>query len=306
VLGVAITAVIGCGTIGVSWARRFAASRHVVRLFDARPGVADAAMTMVEGSWGKDGAIDTPRVTVAASLEAALADVDYVQESITEDIAAKRAIFAALDMLAPPHAVLASSTSAISGADFLDVQHAERCLVAHPANPPHLIPLVEIVPTRWTSARVTQASIAFLRATGMIPVVLRREVEGFVMNRLQAAVVNEAMDLVTKGVAEPADIDAVMRYSLGLRWAFLGPFQTMDLNAPGGFEEYATKFGASYAALGKTFSRSEPWPGETIARIDAYLRAETPRSAIGAAQLLRDDRIAALIDLLGDAGTPVE
>lgn len=301
-MGVTITAVIGCGTIGVSWARRFAASGHLVRLFDVRPGVADAAMSTIQRSGGRDGVAEAPRVTVAATLEAALADVGYVQESITEDIAAKRAMFAALDMFAPPDAVLASSTSAISGGDFLDVPGAERCLVAHPANPPHVIPLVEIVPTRWTSEQVTQSAVAVLRATGMIPVVLRREVEGFVMNRLQAAVVNEAIDLVTRGVAEPADIDAVMRYSLGLRWAFLGPFQTMDLNAPGGFEEYAAKFGASYAALGETLGRSEPWSGETIARIDAYLRAGTPRSAIGAAQRLRDDRIATLMDLLGDTG----
>jgi 3-hydroxyacyl-CoA dehydrogenase len=132
-------------------------------------------------------------------------------------------------------------------------------------------------------------------------VLVRKEIPGFVMNRLQTGVVNEAVQLVQMGVMSPADIDKVMRFSLGLRWSFMGPFETMDLNAPDGFLDYATRYGPSYEAMGRALMVAAPWSPAAIAAIEAGRRREVPKDKVGARQAWRDRRLMALLKHIADS-----
>lgn len=270
-------AIVGCGTIGCSWATAFARAGYTVRLFDASAQVRQGALAMVESMLaGPRGEIDltqASRLSVAPTLADAVRDVDYVQESVPEHLELKRALFEDLGRATRADCILASSASALLPSMFLDsLHHRERALVAHPFNPPHLIPLVELVPSPWTAAPVVDQVVALLEGIGQAPVVLRAEVAGYVGNRLQAAVVCEAMNLVARGVVDPADLDKCMTLGLGRRWALMGPFQTMALNSLVGFKDYVAKYQEAYRELAGSLDLTAPWPDETIDRIDAYLR----------------------------------
>jgi 3-hydroxyacyl-CoA dehydrogenase len=219
---------------------------------------------------GRESAIDLIRVV--DSLPSAVAHADYVQESVTENLETKRQVLEEISRSAPRHCVLASSTSALMPSLFLDsVVHRERALVAHPFNPPHLVPLVEVVPSPWTDVAVTQAAMALLTEIGQEPVLIRKEVTGFVGNRLQAAVICEAVSLVARGVVSPEELDKCMVYGLGRRWAFMGPFQTMALNSLAGFGDYVRKYRSAYQSLAHSLDLMSEWPDETIDAIDRYL-----------------------------------
>ena len=179
-----------------------------------------------------------------------LTDAAWVQENLPEEVALKRTVFAELDRLAPPDAILASSTSAIVASQFTaDLAGRARCLVAHPVNPPHLVPVVELCGAPWTSEATldrARADDGIARAgAGLV----RREIEGFVLNRLQGALLTEAMRLVADGVVSPDDLDKTMRDGLGMRWSFMGPFETIELNAPGGVADYCARYSGFYRRL---------------------------------------------------------
>ena len=296
--------IVGCGLIGRAWAIVFARAGYAVLLYDAEVGAVERALTVIDGNLSdleRAGLIDSAsavrvRMRPCAALDAALADVIYVQESVFEDRALKARVFAEMDALAPPDAVLASSCSAIPGSQFLaDIPGRGRCLIAHPANPPYLMPVVELVPTPHTGDAAVERCYRLMEEVGQVPVVLKKEVPGFVMNRLQAGVVNEAVQLVQQGVMSPDDIDKVMRYSLGLRWSFMGPFETMDLNAPAGFQDYATRYGKSYEAMGRTMRGGEPWDPAAVAAVEAARRQLVPADKVGDRQAWRDRRLMALL-----------
>ncbi|MCC5868837.1 MAG: 3-hydroxyacyl-CoA dehydrogenase, partial [Gammaproteobacteria bacterium] len=158
----------------------------------------------------------------------------------------------------------------------------------HPFHPAYLMPLVELVPSEWTSETVIERARAFHSSLGQVPVVVRKEVDGYVGNRLQAAVVNEAMFLVGQGVISPADLDATLRWGLGLRWALMGPFETMDLNADNGIGEYMTKFGHVYQAMGAALGVQETWTRDAIAKVAESRRAEVPTQDLPARRRWRD------------------
>jgi 3-hydroxyacyl-CoA dehydrogenase len=188
-------AVVGAGTIGAGWRRLFERAGLDVLVFDPDPSR-----------------------STTASLAEAVVRADWVQESGPEELAGKRAVFAELDRLAPPGAILASSTSALPMTEIArDVAHPERCVVAHPTNPPDVVPLVEIVPGERTSEATVRAAVDFLRGVGQTPVVCRTEIHGFVLNRLQMALLREALHLHREGVASAADIDRVVTDGLALR-----------------------------------------------------------------------------------------
>ncbi len=171
----------------------------------------------------------TPRI------EDALAGVDWVQENLPEVLEIKRDVYPVLDALSPSNAVLASSTSAIPASQFTEALAGRaRCLVAHPVNPPHLVPVVELCGAPWTSAATIERAQAVMTDVGQVPVVVRRELDGFILNRLQGALLSEAMRLVGEGYVSPEDLDKTIAHGLGLRWSFMGPFATIELNAPGG------------------------------------------------------------------------
>ena len=166
-------------------------------------------------------------------------------------------MFARLDAAAPPDAVLASSTSAILPSAFTEgLKGRARCLVVHPINPPYLIPAAEIVPAPWTTPEAVERTAELLRAAGHAPIVMKREIDGFVMNRLQGALLEEAFRLVAQGYASVEDIDVGIRDGLALRWSFMGPFETIDLNAPGGVRDYVERYQGIYS---RHFSGSSQW-----------------------------------------------
>ncbi|MEM3794019.1 MAG: 3-hydroxyacyl-CoA dehydrogenase NAD-binding domain-containing protein, partial [Candidatus Bathyarchaeia archaeon] len=170
------------------------------------------------------------RVSISTDLKEAVEDADYIQESVPEDYGTKRRAFAEISKWAPRDAIIASSTSALL---ISKIQRAakgpERCLTAHPWNPVYLIPLVELVPGELTSKSTVEAARGFMEGLGKVPVVLKRDVPGHLANRLQAAILREAMDLVDRGIATIEDVDKAVRFGPGLRWALMGPFMIFHL-----------------------------------------------------------------------------
>ncbi len=216
-------AIVGAGLIGRAWAAVFARAGWAVRLhdphgpaLDAAPGLVRAELAMLRQHGLADG--EPGAVTTHPDLADALAGAAFVQESGPEALPAKQALFADLDRLAAPGVVLASSTSAIPASGFTEALSGRgRCLVGHPVNPPHLIPLVELCGAPWTTQATLDRAAAVYRAVGQVPVLVRRETEGFVLNRLQGALLAEAFRLVADGVISPEDLDRTVCDGLGLR-----------------------------------------------------------------------------------------
>jgi len=291
--------------IGRAWAIVFARGGCNVRLADASRTQAEQALGIIRtGLDDLNGAgllteppdVILARIGVASELEEAIAEADYVQENLPEQLDLKRTVFAELDRLAPAHAVLASSTSAIPGSDFTEnLAGRGRCLVVHPVNPPHLVPLVELCRTPWTTDDAVSKARALMDSVGQVPVTVEREVEGFVLNRLQGALLNEALRLVAHGYVSPKDVDRCVRDGLGLRWSFMGPFETIDLNAPGGVADYAARYGGFYDRLEAQPLPSAGWKHEVVAQIDADRRAALPAEDLPARQAWRDRRLMALL-----------
>jgi 3-hydroxyacyl-CoA dehydrogenase len=218
-----------------------------------------------------------------------------VQENTPEDVALKREVFARLDRLAPPEATLASSTSAILPSLFTeDLPGRARCLVVHPLNPPYLIPAAEIVPAPWTSPETVARTAAFLRAAGHAPIVMKRELDGFVMNRLQGALLEEAFRLVADGYASVEDVDVGIREGLALRWSFMGPFETIDLNAPGGVRDYVLRYQGIYERLHASQQRRVDWAGPVLDEVERDRRKQLPAAGLVERQRWRDRRLMAL------------
>lgn len=292
-------AIVGAGFIGRSWAIVFARAGHAVSLHDpsedcladAPRALAEALERMVAAGLVPDSAPILERIRVVPDLIEAVADADYVQENGPERLEIKREIFAGLERHAPAQAVLATSSSALTCTAICgDLVTRERCIVAHPANPPHLLKAVEVVPAPFTTPETISRTQAILAAARMAPVTVG-EIDGFVMNRLQAALAAEALSLVEQGVASAEAVDAIVRGSLGLRWAFMGPFETMDLNAPGGFADYAQRYGTGFAAM----LGAGPWPEAAVQAVDAQRRAMLPAEAMDVRREWRDGRLARLV-----------
>jgi 3-hydroxyacyl-CoA dehydrogenase len=298
-------AIVGTGLVGRAWAISFARAGRRVALWDANAGAAQAAVATIAGLLpdlaahdllgGAEPAAVLARIGVAATLEEALAGAVHAQENTPEDVATKRAVFDRLDAIAAPACVLASSTSAILPSRFTEgLAGRSRCLVAHPINPPYLIPAVEVVPAPWTSAEAVERTAALLRAAGHAPIVMAREIDGFIMNRLQGALLEEAFRLVHEGYASAEDIDIGLREGLALRWSFMGPFETIDLNAPRGVRDYVNRYQAIYAAIFPTVQWRADWAGPALEAIERDRRALVPAEALAARQQWRDRRLMAL------------
>ncbi|MFJ6555040.1 3-hydroxyacyl-CoA dehydrogenase NAD-binding domain-containing protein [Streptomyces luteogriseus] len=253
-------AVIGAGTIGLSWTALFAAHGLTVRVSDPREDLAEAVTEALEqyaphlAARGLDVTGLADRVRLAADVTDAVRDADVVQENGPERAGFKKDLFATLAREAPAHALLLSSSSAIPSTAFtgeLADEDAARVLIGHPFNPPHLVPLVEVVPGERTGEEAVQAALDFYTSVGRTPVVERKEIPGFVGNRLQNALSREAVYLVDQGVVTPEDLDKIMTNSLGLRWATVGPFLGSHLGGgPGGYRHLVAHIGASMQRTG--------------------------------------------------------
>lgn len=249
-------AVVGCGTVGASWAALFLAHGLDVSAWDPAPGLAgrlDEAIGLARAQLAELGLSGTGRLSTCEDLDAAVAGAGFVQENAPEEDGLKRALLARLDAALPADILIASSTSAMLRSRIVaDCARPERVLVAHPFNPPHLVPLVEIVAG---SAAVAARAAAFYARLGRRPVVLQREMPGHIANRLASALYREAVNLVAEGVASVADIDAALCNGPGLRWAAMGPHMTYHLGGgAGGIRHYLDHLGPSqerrWASLG--------------------------------------------------------
>ena len=233
------------------------------------------------------------RVRISSSLADALDGAGFVQENTAETMDCKRAVFAELDRLATPDAILASSTSTIVASLFTEsLEGRHRCLVAHPVNPPHLVPLVEIVGAPWTAPETIAKTKTIYQSLGQVPIVVKHEVEGFILNRLQAVLLSEAFRLVEDGYVTPQDLDKTLKDGLGLRWSFMGPFETIELNAPGGIADYCRRYGPSLSRL--SAADSSIYDGEKLNRILAQWGKPPRPEQIAARMRWRDRRLAAL------------
>lgn len=296
-------AIVGSGVIGRSWAAVFARAGHEVALHDADPQSVTHAVNWLRSTFeqfarlGTDASVAAvmARVCAASSMEEALDGAIYVQESVAEQVDVKAAVYADMDSIVGSDAILASSSSALSASSFTEnLAGRNRCLIAHPTNPPHLVPLVELSAAPWTDEDAMATATKLMRAVDQVPVRINEEVPGFVLNRLQAAVINEGMSLVGRGVISAADLDRVMKHGLGLRWSFMGPFETMDLNSDGGFAGYIGRFKDTFRALGDDLRVAEPWTERAIKAVEDYRRDEVPLSQIRARQRWRDENLIAL------------
>jgi L-gulonate 3-dehydrogenase len=292
-------AVVGCGVVGSSWALVFARAGFDVKVWDAVPAVAEKTVSFVRSALSGDAA-DAAHVNLRAcvSLDAVLDGVDYVQESAPERVEIKRDLYRQLDAIAATDIVLASSTSGLPASSFTDhLTNRARCLVVHPINPPHLIPLVELVPAPWTDAKTVERAAALMKRAGQAPIRLSREINGFVVNRLQGALLGEAFRLVEDGVCGVADIDRAVADGLGLRWFFMGPFETIDLNAQHGIAEYCRNLGPMYYGLAKEQADAREWSAELVSEVERQCREMTTAENLPARRAWRDRCLAALTDV---------
>lgn len=285
-----IVTIIGAGVIGVSWAKLFAEAGWEVRVTDPRPDLADLLAGIA--------------ATPVADLAEALRGADFVQENGPERIEVKRELFAAAAEHAKPDAVLASSSSSLLPSAMAEGNPAaDRIVIGHPFNPPELMPLVEVVPSPSTSAATMERAIEVYRGLGRRPVRLNKEVPGFVGNRLQRVFNEQSTYLVQQGVIDPAELDELVRNSLGLRWATIGPFESRHLGGgPGGIRHLAAHVGAAM-----TFEIGTPDP----ARNEAVYEAVEAAYGVGAdayQQLAeqRDRRTRAVLAALADADQAAE
>lgn len=299
-------AIIGTGFIGRAWAISFARAGHDVMLWDQFPQAPGAARDYIAGVLPDLDANDLlnghtqqavlDRITLAGSIEAALDGVTHIQENTPEKLDIKISVFKMLDDAAPKDAVIASSTSALLPSAFTaHVAGRHRCLVVHPINPPYLIPAAELVPAPWTSQETVDRTTALFRSIGQAPLVMKREIDGFIMNRLQGALLEEAFRLVDEGYASPEDVDIGIRDGLALRWSFMGPFETIDLNAPAGVRDYVERYEGIYSGLWPSTQHRANWGGPVLDTIESDRRERLPADALKSRQEWRDRRLMALL-----------
>jgi 3-hydroxyacyl-CoA dehydrogenase len=282
-------AIAGCGSIGVAFAVLFADAGHEVRCWDpdggarsrARRDLEDRAVRLAEHHLLNDEVhVTLARVAITEEIEAASDSAEFVQECAPEDLAIKQEVLGRLADLTGPDVPLASSSSAMTASSIAcGSSFAERVLVGHPGNPPYLLPVIELVPSPTTSPTVIARARQVYGSAGLHVVNVMREVEGFVFNRLQGALLREAYCLVRDGVVTVEDLDMVVRLGLGRRWSVVGPFETVDLNTRGGIASHADKLGPAYARMGAERGQHDPWTPELV---DVVVRARR-------AQLSLDD-----------------
>ena len=296
-------AVIGAGLVGAGWAIVFAQAGLQVRIYDANADATDRALSLIAEQLkelSSFGLIDDP-IAIAAHLKPtyqlaeAVEGAAYAQESVLERVELKRALMQQLEQVAPADLVIGSSSSGIPASAFTSgLKISSRVLVVHPVNPPYLVPVVELVPSPETSPATVEFADALMRGLKRSVVHVRKEVQGFVLNRLQSALLREAWALVEDGVASCEDIDRTMRDGLGWRWSFMGPFETIDLNAQGGVADYATRLGTLCQEIAQSRTHEEPWSAELISKVEAERRSVLNHDDLASRRAWRDRRLMAL------------
>jgi 3-hydroxyacyl-CoA dehydrogenase len=296
--------IVGTGLIGRSWSIVFARAGYDVSIYDDAPQALEKCLATLQENLrelAEEGLLNESqdtvlrRITPVRTLQDAVQNAILVQENVREALEVKQSIFSEMDRLAVIGAVLASSTSWIPASSFsAGLRGRNRIIVAHPVNPPHLVPLVELAPAPWTAVEtVERAREVYVRA-GQIPVLLKKEITGFLLNRIQGAVLNEVLNLYEGDFASIEDLDNVMKHGLGMRWSFMGPFETIDLNAPGGVSDYALRYGKTYRDIARR-GMSNEWNSSLLERAQTELRATLPDSDVERRTRRRDRQLMAQV-----------
>lgn len=304
--------VIGGGVIGASWVALFLANGLNVVVQDPRAGVdaevrayvaraADALRALGLGERAIAGSAE--RLRFEPALERAVAQADVVQETGPERLDFKRDLWRRIAAVAPPHALLLSSSSGIPATEqAAEMQAPGRMLIGHPFNPPHVIPLVEVVPGAQTSPEAVADAVAFYSAIGKAPQVVRKEIGGFVANRLQAAIFRECVSLVSQGVVTVDELDAIVTHSVGLRWAVDGPFASFHLGGgDGGMRAFVRQFGPGLESRWRSMAHSQvAFDEATTQKLVDQCEAAFGGTSRAALEDRRDGRQIALLQALAD------
>jgi ketoreductase RED1 len=304
-------AVIGAGTIGASWAALFAAAGLEVRVHDPSedtPARLDSMWQQaapVLADLGFDPSDPADRLQAVGSLEEALEGADVVQENGPEDVRFKRQLWATAEQIVRADALLVSSTSGIrASAQSKEMNDRSRVLVGHPFNPPHLVPLVEVVPAPETRNELVDEAVAFYRALGKRPLVVRKEVPGFVANRLQSALFRECVHLVADGVVDIADLDQIVTASLGLRWATGGPFLSFHLGGgPGGLPHFLRHLGPGMESMWGILGDPR-LDQDTVDLLERQIASAYGDSSIESLERRRDRQQVSVLQALSSSGAP--
>ena len=298
-------AVIGAGLIGRAWAISFARAGFDVDMTDKFPAALEKSLVTIKNGIEDLAANDLlhnqsinevfERIMPQKDIASALHGATYIQENTLEVLDVKKEVYAELDEIAEPDAVIGSSTSGFTASLFTEgLKNRHRCLVAHPINPPYLIPAVELCPAPWTDAQSMAKARDIMERAGHTPITLTKEIDAFVVNRLQVALLHEAFRLVDGGYASCVDVDHAIKDGLALRWSFMGPFETIDLNAPGGIRDYCTRFGDRFERVGKSQTENANFRDKLLDEMENQRRQELSASELGNRTAWRDRRLMAL------------
>lgn len=298
-------AIVGTGFIGQAWAIVFARAGYHVNLWDKNEKALAQAVPFIEEqlrTLAKQGLINEAADVILAriqshkTLETALEDVDYVQENAPEILEIKKSLYSELDQATKPEAIIGSSTSSLPSSLFTEhLKNRERCLVVHPVNPPYLIPVVELCAAPWTSEHTINQTYMLMTQLKQKPIIVHHEPSGFILNRLQGALLREAFKLVEAGYVSVEEIDITIKDGLGLRWAFMGPFETIDLNAPEGVADYCKRYGAMFQQMSKEQTSTAPWSNELIQSIQQQRRQLLSADQLAEKRVWRDQKLMELI-----------
>ena len=304
-------ACVGAGLIGQGWATIFSSRGLEVIVQDISMEILDESMWRIRANLDfleahgllheRDADTSIERVRKTIQIADAVGHVDYVQESVPDIYDIKKRVFREMDAAAPDHAVLASSASGLLMTEIQKVTtRPERCVMAHPMLPPHLIPVVEVVGGEQTTHETVEVTREFMAWLGKTPVVLNREVPGYIVNRLQAALLREAIDLVDKGIASPEEVDKAFCGGTGLRDPLIGPFLKMHL-AGNGIEDFIENFAQSYCYRWETM---ETWTSIPPSAIEAVLKGTRDMEivqgkSLGEIRAWRDEMLVKLLELMG-------
>jgi 3-hydroxyacyl-CoA dehydrogenase len=302
-----VVAVVGAGNTGASWAGLFAAHGCAVRLYDAREGAAEAALERAASAArflvAKGLAEPAPAerglacLTVAGTLREAVAGAFLVQECVPDDEALKRRVFAEIGRNAPDDCLIATTSSGLSiTAIQRDTPVPGRTLAAHPYNPPHLVPLVELAAGDLTTPATIERAAAFYAGIGKVPVVVKKDLPGYIANRMSAALWREAIDLVRTGVATVEDVDKAVRYGPGLRWAVMGPHLIYHLGGgPGGIRGHISHLTGSKEGMLRDLATWTTFPADTADVLAAGVEAEAGGRTLAELEVERDEALAAVL-----------
>ncbi|KAM9604253.1 lambda-crystallin homolog isoform 2-T2 [Trichechus inunguis] len=275
------------GLIGQSWAMLFASGGFKVKLCDIEQQQITNAlenirkeMELLEQSGALKGSLGAQEqlslISGCSDMQKAVEGAIHIQECVPENLELKKKIFVQLDPVIDDKVVISSSSSCLLPSKlFAGLTHVKQCIVAHPVNPPYYVPLVELVPHPETDPSTVDRTHALMKKIGQTPIRIQKEIDGFALNRIQYAIISEAWRLVDEGVVSPSDLDLVMSDGLGMRYAFVGPLETMHLNAEG-MLSYCDRYSESMRHVLKTFGPIPEFSGATVQKVNQAMCEKVP------------------------------